>query len=55
MRKSFVVSLCSDGVLGGGMYVDEEKMVYLTNKISVSSRYRKLGIRLEDILKTFCG
>ena len=54
MRKSFVVSLCRDGVLGGGMYVDEEKIVYRTNKISVSSRYRNMKIRLKDILETSC-
>ncbi len=53
--KVFSVSLCCNGILGGGMYVDDEKMVYRTNKLTVSDKYRNLKIYFDNISSISCG
>ena len=36
MNPYFVASIIREGVLGGGISTDEEKMTYHTNKLTVS-------------------
>ena len=31
--KSFVCSLCHNGILGGGLYLDSQSLTYKTNKL----------------------
>ena len=33
--KSFVCSLCHNGILGGGLYLDSQSLTYKTNKLTV--------------------
>lgn len=49
MKKYFIVSLCRNGILGGGIVVDEEKVTYKTGKITVPDKFRNLEMRYEDI------
>ena len=41
--KSFVCSLCHNGILGGGLYLDSQSLTYKTNKLTVDKKYRNLG------------
>lgn len=49
MRKVFVCSLCHNGVLGGGLYVDDTAITYKTNKLTVAKEYRNLVLPLNEI------
>ena len=41
--KSFVCSLCHNGILGGGLYLDSQSLTYKTNKLTVDKKYRNLS------------
>lgn len=47
--KAFVCSLCRNGILGGGLYLDEQSLVYKTNKLTVDQKYRRLVMPLQQI------
>ena len=36
--KSFVCSLCHNGILGGGLYLDSHSLTYKTNKLTVAEK-----------------
>ena len=47
--KSFVCSLCHNGILGGGLYLDSQSLTYKTNKLTVDKKYRDLVMPLQEI------
>lgn len=49
MKTYFVCSLCHNGVLGGGLVVDDESLTYRTNKLTVDKKYRNLRLEVKDI------
>ena len=49
MKKTFICSLCHNGVLGGALYVDETSITYKTNKLTVDAKYRNLVLPLSNI------
>lgn len=49
MKKIFIVSLCRNGILGGAIYADSERLTYRTGKLTVSPRIRNLAMPLKDI------
>ena len=49
MRKSFVCSLCHNGILGGVIYIGDNSVTYKTNKITVDKKYRKLVLPFHEI------
>ena len=49
MKKVYVASICKNGILGGGLYIDKEKITYRTGKITVPARLRNLELYLNDI------
>ena len=49
MRKTFICSLCHNGILGGTLYLDEASVTYKTNKLTVDKAYRNLVLPLEEI------
>lgn len=49
MKKAFRGSLCREGVLGGGIYVDDKCVMYRTQKITVSEKYKKLILEYKDM------
>lgn len=55
MKKVFAVSLCRNGVLGGGIFADNEKIVYRTGKLTVEPRFRNLEMPLKDIVSVKSG
>ena len=49
--KSFVCSLCRGGILGGGLYLDNNSLTYRTNKLTVDKKYRNLVLPMSEIRK----
>lgn len=48
--KYFIVSLCKNGILGGGIVADSEKVTYKTGKVTVPQKYRNLEMNYKDIV-----
>ena len=48
-KKSFVCSLCHNGILGGGLYLDRHSLTYRTNKLTVDKKYRNLILPISEI------
>lgn len=49
MPKSFICSLCHNGILGGGLYLDSQSVTYKTNKLTVDEKYKNLVFPLNEI------
>lgn len=49
MKKAFMCSLCRNGLLGGGLYLDEQVVTYKTQKLTVSESYKNLVLPLQEI------
>ena len=51
--KIFICSLCHNGILGGGLYLDSQSLTYKTNKLTVDKKYRNLALPLQEIKEIF--
>ena len=49
MKKSFMCSLCHEGILGGGLSLDERAVTYRTQKLTVEEKYKNLVLPLNEI------
>ena len=49
MKKSFICSLCHNGILGGALYIDDAVLTYKTNKLTVDKAYRHIVLPIEEI------
>lgn len=49
MRKAFLCSLCHNGILGGGLYLDHNAVTYRTQKLTVDQKYKNLVLPLGEI------
>lgn len=49
MRKAFMCSLCHNGILGGGLYLDTQSVTYRTAKLTVDPKYQNLVLPLDEI------
>ena len=49
MTKYFMCSLCHNGILGGGLCIDDTAIIYKTNKLTVAPEYRKIVMLLNEI------
>ena len=49
MRKTFICSLCHNGILGGALYLEETSVTYKTNKLTVDKAYRNLVLPFDKI------
>ena len=47
----FICSLCHNGVLGGGLYLNSESLTYKTNKLTVDKKYRNMVLPIKEIQK----
>jgi hypothetical protein len=47
--KTFVCSLCHNGILGGALFLDSQSLTYRTNKLSVDPRFRNLVLPMQQI------
>lgn len=51
MKKTFMCSLCCNGILGGALYVDENSIAFKTTKLTVAEKYRNLVMPRKNIEK----
>ena len=51
MGRYYIASLCKNGLLGGGISVDEDGITFHTGKVTVPKEYRHLQMKYDDI----CG
>lgn len=49
MRKVFMCSLCNNGIIGGGLYLESKSVTYRTQKLTVDKKYRNLVLPLKEI------
>ena len=50
MKKSFMCSLiCQNGIIGGGLWIEDHAITYRTNKLTVDRKYRHLVLPLNEI------
>ena len=49
MRKTFVCSLCRNGILGGVLCLESQAVIYRTNKLTVDKKFRNLVLPVKDI------
>ena len=50
MKKTFICSIiCRNGILGGGLYIDDTAITYKTNKLTVDRKYRNLVLPRNEI------
>ncbi len=50
MKKLFMCSLiCHNGIVGGGLYIEDDAITYKTNKLTVDRSYRNLALPLHEI------
>ena len=47
--KSFICSLCHNGILGGCLYLDNQFLTYKTNKLTVDPKYKNLILPIQEI------
>ena len=47
--KSFICSLCRNGIIGGALYLDKASLTYKTNKLTVDKKYRNLVLPMSGI------
>ncbi|MBR7160334.1 MAG: hypothetical protein IKD20_04775 [Clostridia bacterium] len=47
--KSFICSLCRNGIIGGALYLDNASLTYKTNKLTVDKKYRNLVLPMSGI------
>lgn len=47
--KSFICSLCLNGIIGGALYLDKASLTYKTNKLTVDKKYRNLVLPMSGI------
>ena len=41
--------ICHNGILGGGLYIENNAITYKTNKLTVDRKYRNLVLSLNEI------
>lgn len=49
MKNLFLCSVCHNGLLGGGLYLDGQALTFRTGKLTVSEQYRNLSLPRKDI------
>jgi len=50
MKRVYAASLCKNGLLGGSLYVDDEKIAFRTGKLTVSPRIRNLELHFKNVV-----
>ncbi len=49
MKQYYVASLCRNGVLGGGIFADDDGITFKTGKVTVSPKLRNLEMKYSNI------
>ena len=52
MKKLFMCSLiCHNGIVGGGICIEDTSITYKTNKLTVDKKYKNLVLPLDEIIE----
>ena len=49
MKKFYIASICRGGILGGGIFADDEGITFRTGKVTVPAALRNLEMKYGDI------
>lgn len=50
MKKAFCGSIiCRNGILGGGIYIEDNAITYKTNKLTVDKKYKNLVLPIDEV------
>ena len=50
MKKTFACSvICQNGIIGGGICIEDTAITYKTNKLTVDRKYRNLVLPMDKI------
>ena len=50
MKKAFIGSIiCRNGILGGGIYIEDDAITYKTNKLTVDKKYKNLVLPIDEV------
>lgn len=49
MKHAFMCSLCRNGILGGGLYLEKDTLTYRTRKLTVEKKFRNLVLPRNEI------
>ena len=50
MKKAFWGSIiCHTGILGGGIYIEDNAITYKTNKLTVDKKYKNLVLPIDEV------
>ena len=55
MDKTYIASLCYQGLLGGALFLDDERVTYRTEKLQVPPEIRNLALpfcRIKNVEKS---
>lgn len=55
MKKVYIASIVKNGILGGGIVVEDDKMTYKTGKVTVSDSIRNLEMKYSNIKEIISG
>ena len=47
--RTFICSLCHNGILGGCLYLNSQSLTFETNKLTVDKKYRNLVMPMQEI------
>lgn len=50
MKRVYAASLCKNGLLGGSLYVDDEKIAFRTGKLTVPPQIRNLELHFKNLV-----
>ncbi len=49
MKQYYIASICREGIIGGGIVADDEKITFKTGKLTVSQKIRNLEMKYSNI------
>ena len=50
MKELFISSIiCHNGIIGGGIYIEDNSITYTTNKLTVDKKHKKLVLPIKEI------
>ncbi len=49
MKKYFIVSLCKNGILGGGISATDDSITYKTGKLTIPDELKRIEMKYKEI------
>lgn len=55
MKNFYFASLCRRGLIGGAIYFEKDRLIYICNKLTLPAEYRRIEMPFANIVKTERG